>query len=198
MRGRMVRLMAVLGLAVAAAGCGSDGADTSPSPTTGGTALAEGEAGGTATGGTAAGGTAVTEAPSCEPVGNSRLADTKVDVALDEWTIEPSRASVPAGSVHFELTNRGQEPHELVVIRTDLDPARLPTGSGGEAEEDELPEGAVIGEVEPFPGGGETCRGTFALQAGSYALICNVLETEADGTRESHYAEGMRTKLTVT
>jgi hypothetical protein len=36
------------------------------------------------------------------------------------------------------------------------------------------------------------CTGTFALPAGRYVLFCNLLETEADGSKENHYANGMR------
>ena len=33
------------------------------------------------------------------------------------------------------------------------------------------------------------------VPAGSYALFCNLLETEADGSKENHYANGMRTRF---
>ena len=35
------------------------------------------------------------------------------------------------------------------------------------------------------------------LEAGSYVLICNVVQEEPDGTMEAHYAEGMRASFTV-
>ena len=50
------------------------------------------------------------------------------------------------------------------------------------------------GEIEPFPGG-ETCEGGFELEAGSYILFCNIVETEEDGTVESHFEEGMVTTV---
>ena len=35
------------------------------------------------------------------------------------------------------------------------------------------------------------------LAAGRYALFCNILETEADGAKENHYANGMRARFEV-
>jgi hypothetical protein len=43
---------------------------------------------------------------------------------------------------------------------------------------------------------GMVCRGNFALQAGAYVLLCNIVE-EADGVKESHLAEGMLAPFTV-
>ena len=37
---------------------------------------------------------------------------------------------------------------------------------------------------------------TANLEAGSYVLLCNIVEEE-DGETESHYAEGMHTSFTV-
>jgi hypothetical protein len=37
---------------------------------------------------------------------------------------------------------------------------------------------------------------TVDLDAGSYALICNIVEEE-EGEPEAHYAEGMRADFTV-
>ena len=102
----------------------------------------------------------------------------------------PARADVPAGTVTFEARNTGEDAHELVVVRA-ADPASLPLAADGTVDEDKLPEGAFVGEIEAFPAK-QTCPGTFELAAGSYALFCNILETEADGAKENHYANGMR------
>ncbi|HSJ28338.1 MAG TPA: hypothetical protein VLB67_09005, partial [Acidimicrobiia bacterium] len=46
------------------------------------------------------------------------------EVTLQEWSVVPGQDSVAAGPVTFNVTNDGPDhPHELVVIRTDLDPA---------------------------------------------------------------------------
>jgi hypothetical protein len=84
--------------------------------------------------------------------------------------------------------------HELVVVAAGS--ADELTVVDGQVDEEALPEGAFVGEVEGFPSG-ETCDGTFDLAAGDYVLFCNIVETEADGTIESHYEEGMVTEFSV-
>jgi hypothetical protein len=118
-----------------------------------------------------------------------------VEVTLQEFAVLPAQASVEAGEVSFEVENTGpNDPHELVVIRTDLAPDALPTTEEGAVNEQG--EGIeVIGEIEEFPPG-ETRSGTFDLEAGAYVLICNVVEEE-DGEIEAHYAQGMRVAFTV-
>jgi hypothetical protein len=102
---------------------------------------------------------------------------------------------VPAGKITFDAGNAGQEAHELVVVRAD-DPSTLPLAADGTVDEEKLPEGAFVGEIEPFPAN-QHCTGTFQLAAGRYALFCNILETEADGSKENHYANGMRARFEV-
>lgn len=118
-----------------------------------------------------------------------------VDVRLLEYQIVPDPTSASAGPVTFNARNVGGEDHELVVIRTDLDEGALPTRDDGAVDEN----GAgveAIGEIEEFAAGGEESA-TFDLEAGSYVLICNIVETEDDGTVVSHYAEGMHTAFIV-
>jgi len=38
----------------------------------------------------------------------------------------------------------------------------------------------------------------FDLAPGKYVLICNIVQTEPDGSKEAHYKVGMRTAFTVT
>ena len=122
-------------------------------------------------------------------------AATTVAVTLQEFSVLPAPASAPAGQVTFEAKNTGpKDPHELVVIKTDLDPGALPTTPEGGVDE----EGAgveALGEIEEFKVG-ETRSKAFELTAGSYALICNVVEEE-EGKTEAHYKLGMRTAFTV-
>jgi uncharacterized cupredoxin-like copper-binding protein len=117
-----------------------------------------------------------------------------VEVTLQEFAISAVPASVTAGSVTFEATNDGpDDPHELVVIRTDLEATALPTNDDGSVDEEG--EGVeAIDEIEEFePGGTESM--TLDLDAGAYVLICNVYDADED---EAHYAEGMRLGFTVT
>ena len=122
--------------------------------------------------------------------------ETTVAVTLQEFAVLPAQDTVPAGSVTFEATNEGpDDPHELVVIRTDLAPEAPPTTPDGAVDEEG--EGIeVIGEIEEFPVG-ETRSGTFDLEAGDYVLVCNIVEEE-DGEIEAHYALGMRIGFVVT
>lgn len=130
-------------------------------------------------------------AAACEPVGSG--GGTEVAVALDEWSVDSSPEGAPAGTVTFQARNGGEEPHELVIVRG-VAPEALPVVEG-KVDEDALPDGAFIGEVEAFPAG-ETCSGTFELSAGSYTLFCNIVE-EHEGQPESHFEEGMVTTFEV-
>jgi hypothetical protein len=122
-------------------------------------------------------------------------ARTTVGVTLQEFSVLPAPASAPAGQVTFEAKNTGpKDPHELVVIKTDLEPGALPTTPKGGVDE----EGAgieALGEIEEFKVG-QTQSKAFDLKAGSYVLICNVVEEE-EGKTEAHYQLGMRTAFTV-
>ena len=169
----------LLGLALLLAGCGSDdGAGVRNGASASGSGAASGS------------GTASGQAAACKPVGDAAKSGATVAVQLKEWTVRPARADVPAGTVTFEADNTGKEAHELVVVRAD-DPAALPLAADGTVDEEKLPEGAFVGEVEAFPAG-QRCSGTFELPAGRYALFCNLLVTAADGSKENHYANGMR------
>ena len=143
---------------------------------------------------------------SSAPSGNSSVAASagssaqasaatgSIKVALTEWAVIPDRASATAGNVTFEVTNAGPLfKHEFVIIKTDLDPADLPADSTGKVDE----AGAgieFVGEVEELELGA-TKTASFDLAAGTYVLICNIVEVT--GAHESHYTQGMRTAFTV-
>jgi len=48
-----------------------------------------------------------------------------VNVALGEWFVNADGASVTAGSITFDVSNRGGQPHEFIIIQTDLAPDAL-------------------------------------------------------------------------
>lgn len=114
-----------------------------------------------------------------------------VEVRLSEWSVRPTPAQVPAGTITFQVSNIGLSPHDFIVIRTDIDPDNLPTRQDGSVD---LGAGGldVTGQIEPFSGGLERSL-TVRLEAGAYALICNIVES--DGT--SHYQRGMLAGFTV-
>ena len=121
----------------------------------------------------------------CETVGDPGSADAEVAVRLDEFVVEPDPASVDAGTVAFDVDNQGHEPHELVVVEA-AGADDLPVVDGV-VDEEQLADGAFIGEIAPFPDG-ETCQGAFDLAAGDYVLFCNLAD---------HFARGMHTTFTV-
>jgi len=126
--------------------------------------------------------------PSPSPAAASP-AGTTVAITLQEWSVNPEQPSAPAGEVTFNVTNAGPaEPHELVVVKTDLDHRQLPTTTEGRVDE----AGAgieVIGEIEEFQPG-ETKSAPFQLVAGKYVLVCNVAE-------DVHYQKGMSVPFEV-
>jgi hypothetical protein len=170
-------------MALVAAGCGDDDGGSSSENLSGGS--------GATTTSTVAGGAfagcktegAVTDTPSEEIV-----------VTLGEFTIKPS-AQPKAGKVSLKAENAGKEDHEIVIVKGDNAEA-LPKDADGGLDEEKLPEGALIGEIEGFPGG-QVCSGTFNLAAGKYVLLCNIIETEPNGEKEAHFKEGMHAPFVV-
>lgn len=115
---------------------------------------------------------------------------TKVNVTLSEFIVSPEPPSAAAGDVTFVAKNEGKEKHELVVVKTDLAPDKLPTKADGSVDE----EGAgitVVDEIEEFESGG-TEELTVKLDPGKYVLLCNIVEED-----ESHYQKGMHAAFTV-
>lgn len=125
----------------------------------------------------------------------SEAAAADVTVVLGEWIVEPTPTSADAGELTFTADNQGGEAHEMVVVRAD-DAADLPTDADGAVDETEIPEEDFLGEIEEFPNG-EQRTATFAMDAGTYVLFCNITETLDSGEVESHFVEGMATTFTV-
>ncbi len=122
----------------------------------------------------------------------SGAAPATIEVTLQEWAVVPASASVPAGSVTFSARNLGPaDAHEMVVIKTDLEPGALPTQADGSI--DEAGAGVtVMGEVEEVAVGSSKTV-TVDLAAGKYVLLCNIVDGD-----EIHYKLGMRTAFEVT
>ena len=140
---------------------------------------------------------APSDAPSATVTSAAPSQATTVSVALQEFAIVPSVASAPAGKVTFVAKNTGPDDvHEMVVLRTDLDPAALPVDNDGKADEegDGITSIGETGDVAV----GATKDVAFDLAPGKYVLICNIVQTEPDGSKEAHYKVGMRTAFTVT
>jgi uncharacterized cupredoxin-like copper-binding protein len=114
-------------------------------------------------------------------------------VTLQEFAVLPSPSSAAAGETTLQVTNDGPDDiHEFVILRTDLDPAELPTDEQGADTEDG--EGIeVVDDIEDIPVG-ETQEVTVTLEAGNYVLLCNIHDEDED---EAHYMMGMRVAFPV-
>ena len=121
--------------------------------------------------------------------------ETPMQVTLKDFTVHPSQTTVKAGWVTFQAVNAGTTAHELVILRTDLNPASLPqmeekdnngTVTGHIVNEEHV---AVksIEEIEEFPAGDRKEKKVL-LDPGHYVLFCNVPE---------HYDKGMYASLVV-
>jgi hypothetical protein len=143
---------------------------------------------------TAAGGGAPAQ-PTCKPVGNMAEASTTVAYELNEFKVT-GPASAPAGSIGFQLTNVGRAGHELEIFKADSYDS-MPKNQYGTVDVAQLPAGTEVGEVERFPGGGQTCSGVFDLDPGNYVLICNI-EFQNGPEVVSHAGRGMVMSFEVT
>jgi hypothetical protein len=106
--------------------------------------------------------------------------DDKISGDEREYVIHVTSRSAPAGAVTFTMTNYGTIVHEMLVVKTDIGPGRIPIGPDGKFSEDS-PDFEVIGEISEFEPG-TTASQTFDLAAGRYQLACNI---------PNHYKNGM-------
>jgi len=94
-------------------------------------------------------------------------------INAQEWSLWPSRSSLPAGTVLVELWNRGQDAHDTWIRRLN---------AAGQMV------GPVLGRVaKTLPG--KISQATWHLKAGHYELFCSM---------PGHMALGMHTDLRVT
>jgi uncharacterized cupredoxin-like copper-binding protein len=103
----------------------------------------------------------------------SKPAPSHLLVYAQEWSLWPSRTSVPAGTVIVQLWNRGQDMHDLRIRRLDA-------------------RGQMVGPVLDgvrITLSGQVSQATWHLKAGHYEIYCSM---------PGHLAMGMHTRLTVT
>ena len=103
----------------------------------------------------------------------------KVD--MSEFKFTPDSLEADAGEVTISATNKGKTEHELVLLRTESDPAKLPTKDG------EVDESTSVGEIPEVPAGRSDTK-SFDLDAGRYVMVCAL---------PGHYENGMHGTLTV-
>lgn len=163
---------ACLGVAaLAAAGCGGSAYGTSSTPSDAAATPSAYGSGADRTPSSAAKPALVSKA-----TGQVLTLDAR-DLAFDKQALRAR-----PGNVTLKLVNMGQAPHEVVLLRSQADPAKLATQSDGRASE----QGAV-GKVARVTGGA-TGTHTFKLAKGRYVFFCNV---------PGHFAAGMRGVLVV-
>lgn len=111
-----------------------------------------------------------------------------LQITMNDDFFTPNVVTAKAGSVTISTPNSGQLVHEMVLAKTQADPAKLPTTPDGSVDEAKLEsagqDAGEIADVSP----GATKKGTFKLTAGRYVMFCNV---------PGHYAAGMYGTITV-
>ncbi len=111
-----------------------------------------------------------------------------VEIKMGDFYFDPQDVTATAGTVSITAPNEGQVEHELVLFKTNLDPAKLPTDSSGEVDEAKLEtEATTPGEIEEIAAG-DTGEGEFEMTPGKYVMFCNL---------PAHYAQGMYGSVTV-
>ena len=83
-----------------------------------------------------------------------------------------------AGQVTFSVKNVGSVVHSMVVLKTNLDEAKIPASSAGDGRVDER---GSVGSTGQIPVGASKDL-TLNLAAGKYVLVCN---------EPAHYIIGM-------
>jgi uncharacterized cupredoxin-like copper-binding protein len=121
--------------------------------------------------------------------------EARITVVLKDFSINPNTSQVRAGRLTLEAVNEGMSTHELVILRTDLNPAELPRieakphqGIPTEylVNEDDA-RIQTIDEIEEFPTG-TSQKKTVVLDPGHYVLFCNI---------PGHYDKGMYASLRI-
>ena len=132
--------------------------------------------------------TTATEAETEAAAGGAAGGKT-VEIKLGDFDFTPKNATVKAGTTTIEAPNEGAVEHELVLFKTNMSPAALPTEASGDVSEEKLDEVAEEAGEIPDVEAGETKSEEFDLTPGKYVMFCNL---------PGHYAQGMYGTVTVT
>jgi uncharacterized cupredoxin-like copper-binding protein len=126
--------------------------------------------------------------PAAANVTQTSSANPVVQITELEFHITSDHTTVPHGRITFTSTNAGTVPHELVVMKTDNPPNRLPIDTPNAKAVEDGQGDKDMGEVEDIAPG-STKSNTLTLPAGHYVLLCNL---------PGHYLQGMWVPLTLT
>jgi uncharacterized cupredoxin-like copper-binding protein len=111
-------------------------------------------------------------------------AGTAITVTMTDKEIALSETSIGAGTVTFNVVNKGTTVHSLVILRTDVAHDKMPLDPNDVSKVLETGSIAVTGQLAV----GATKQIARQLTAGQYVLVCN---------EPAHYAVGMHTALAV-
>ncbi len=103
---------------------------------------------------------------------------------LSEWQIKLDSSAGKAGSITFNVANKGEKEHEFVVVKTDMKADKLPVTADDEVDESAF---EPVDEIEDIKAGATPAL-TVDLKAGHYVLLCNLT---------GHYAKGMHADFDV-
>ncbi len=106
-------------------------------------------------------------APAAAPTRAGPLRDTAVGVGEREFTVTPYRRTVPRGVVRFNVTNFGEDGHDLTVVDSD---------------------GRTLAQSPEIRAGARYTLRVKLKRPGVYRLVCTIAD---------HAARGMRAKVRV-
>ena len=112
---------------------------------------------------------------------------TPVNLLLEDFKVRGDAAVVPAGTVSFRIRNQGPTTHEVIVVRTDRAPDKLPLQRDGLTVNEDGPGIDFLDEVEGLDIDDSQTL-ILHLAPGHYVLYCNL---------QGHYLGGMYAALTV-
>jgi uncharacterized cupredoxin-like copper-binding protein len=121
------------------------------------------------------------------PSASTATQGATVNAVETEMAIALSNTTLSAGPTTFVVENKGKEPHELVIFKTDLALNQLPL-KDGKLDEDSKSLENIADTGEETLKAGETKTLQANLTPGHYVVICNV---------ENHFRRGMKTEFTV-
>lgn len=124
-----------------------------------------------------------------EAAGGGSAGHNTLEIKLGDFFFKPKNATAKAGPTVIKAPNDGSVEHELVLFKTNMNPAKLPTKANGGVDEEKLEKTTEEGGEIPDVEAGQTESGNFKLTPGKYVMFCNL---------PGHYAQGMYGTLTVT
>jgi uncharacterized cupredoxin-like copper-binding protein len=120
--------------------------------------------------------------------GDRTIAVDTMDLPGGHMALSSNVKTIPAGDITFVASNKSDKgrDHEVLMIKTDLEPKDLPKTPDDMAIDEHKIDGIIeLGDMKP----GESKETKIALEPGSYLLFCNL---------PGHTGSGMWTRLAVT